>query len=264
MAIFTAGCIEATKDGNQLRKNIYELAKHDLDSPAMKISVRKSPTCINFIAFLPKDKIVQESILEKVSQCEERTVIIFELDYKYVGVVCEYTRIIDYILDKPKEFAQERGYETAFVDNVDGIKLVSFNLDNINRDTKAGFLSLGFTILLTTTIFFSGYAYMEDTRINRGNKDALVAQYQALVEKEFKKSEKIVQKVDLIKPIEDIERLMQATNSTLNQVKYAKKELCVEVKTLQLESFLVMLPKTATIKHRDTLKGIVQYCYEKI
>ena len=264
MAIFTAGCIESTRNSKSIRNHVYELAKHDLDSPAMKISVRKSPTCINFIAFLPKDKIVQENILVKVSQCETRTVIIFELDYKYVGVVCEYTRIIDYILDKPKEFAEERGYETAFVDNVDGVKLVSFNLDNINRDAKAGFLSLGFTILLTTTIFFSGYAYMEDTRINRGNKDALVTQYQALVEKEFRKSEKIVKKVDIVKEIEDIERLMQATNSTLNQVKYSGKELCVEVKTLQLEPFMAMLPQTTKIKHRDTLKGIVQYCYEKI
>ncbi len=264
MAIFTAGCIESTRDSKKIRHHVYELAKHDLDSPAMKISVRKSPTCINFIAFLPKDKIIQENILAKVSICETRTVVIFELDYKYVGVVCEYNRIIDYILDKPKEFAEERGYETEFVDNVDGVKLVSFNLDNINRDAKAGFLSLGFTILLTTTIFFSGYAYMEDTRVNRGNKDALVTQYQALVEKEFKKSEKIVKKVDIVHEIEDIERLMQATNSTLNQVKYSEKKLCAEVQTLQIEPFLAILPKNTTIKHRDTLKGIVQYCYEKI
>ena len=264
MAIFTAGCIESTRNNKKIREHVYELAKHDLDSPAMKVSVRKSPTCINFIAFLPKDKIIKENILSRVSQCEKRTVVIFELDYKYVGVVCEYTRIIDYILDKPKEFAEERGYDTAFVDNVDGAKLVSFNLDNINRDAKAGFVSLGFTIILTTTIFFSGYAYMEDTRINRGNKDTLVTQYQALVEKEFKKSEKIVKKVDIVHEIEDIERLMQATNSTLNQVEYSEKQLCAEVKTLQIEPFLYMLPKNTTVKHRDTLKGIVQYCYEKI
>ncbi|MEA3371695.1 MAG: hypothetical protein U9Q40_10180 [Campylobacterota bacterium] len=264
MAIFTAGCIESSGNSKEIRKNIYQLARHDLDSPAMKISVRKSPTCINFVAFLPKDKIVQENILKLASICEERTVVIFELDYKFVGVVCEYNRIIDYILDKPKEFAEERGYETKFADNAEGVKLVSFNLDEINRDAKAGFVSLGFTILLTTTIFFSGYAYMEDTRINRGNKDALVTQYQTLVEKEFKKSEKIVKKVDIVKKVEDIERLMQATNSTLNQVKYTNREICIEAETLQIEPFLAMLPRNATVKHRDTLKGIVQYCYEKI
>ncbi|MFK5937011.1 MAG: hypothetical protein QM497_01330 [Sulfurimonas sp.] len=264
MAIFTAGCIESNGNSKEIRNSIYKLARHDLDSPAMKISVRKSPTCINFVAFLPKDKIIQENILKLASSCENRTVIIFELDYKYVGVVCEYSRIVDYILDKPKEFAQERNYETKFAENAQGVKLVSFNLDEINRDAKAGFMSLGFTILLTTTIFFSGYTYMEDIRINRGNKDVLVTQYQALVEREFKKSEEIVKKVDLVDKIEDIEHLMQATHSTLNQVKYTKNKMCVEVKTLQLNSFLVMLPQNAKIKHRDTLKGIVQYCYEKI
>ena len=264
MAIFTAGCIESTRESKKIRRNVYDLARHDLDSPAMKISVRKSPTCINFVAFLPKDKIKEENILEKVSECERRTVVVFELDYKYVGVVCEYRRIIDYILDKPQEFAQERGYEVVFVDNVDGVKLVSFNLDNINREAKAGFASLGFTIVLTTSIFLSGYAYMEDMQINRGNKDSLVKQYQAIVEKEFKKSEKIVKKVDIVNALEDIERLTQATHATLNRVEYNNKKFCVEVKTLQIEPFLILLPGNATIKHRDTLEGIVQYCYEKI
>ena len=264
MAIFTAGCIESNGSSKEIRNSIYKLARHDLDSPAMKISVRKSPTCINFVAFLPKDKIIQENILKLASECESRTVIIFELDYKYVGVVCEYSRIVDYILDKPKEFAQERNYETKFAENVDGVKLVSFNLDVINRDAKAGFMSLGFTILLTTTIFFSGYAYMEDIRINRGNKDSLVTQYQALFEREFKKSEEIVKKIDLVANMEDIERLMQATHSTLNQLKYSDKKICAEVQTLQMESFLIRLPQNTKVKHRDTLKGIVQYCYEKI
>ncbi|MDF1880927.1 hypothetical protein JHD50_06345, partial [Sulfurimonas sp. MAG313] len=86
MAIFTAGCIELTNDSKKMRRSIYDVAKHDLDSPAMKVSVRKSPTCINFIAFLPKEKILQENILKEISKCNERTVVIFELDYKHVGV----------------------------------------------------------------------------------------------------------------------------------------------------------------------------------
>lgn len=264
MAIFTAGCIESTGNANEIRNRIYELAKHDLDSPAMKISVRKSPTCINFIAFLPKDKIVQENILKKVSECQSRTVIIFELDYKHVGIVCEYSRIIDYILDKPQEFAQERGYDIKFADNADGVKLVFFNIDNINREAKAGFISLGFTVLLTSSIFFSGYAYMQETKINRGNKDNLVAQYKAIVKKEFEKSDKIVKKVDLVHALEDIERLTKATHATLQQVEYGEKSFCVEVKTLQLDPFIAKLPEKAAIKKTDPLTGIVQYCYEKI
>lgn len=264
MAIFTAGCIESTNNSNTIRDRVYELAKHDLDSPAMKISVRKSPTCINFIAFLPKDKIVQENILKKVSECEARTVIVFELDYKYVGVVCEYKRIIDYILDKPKEFAQERGYETAFVDNSDGVKLVSFNLDNTSRAAKAGFISLGFTILLTTTIFYSGFYYMRDTKINKGNQESLANQYKKIVKDEFKKSEKIVAKVDMVEALEDIERLTKATNATLSQIEYFDKSICVKVETSQLEPFLMMLPKNTIVKSKDKAKGVVQYCYETI
>lgn len=264
MAIFTAGCIESTSNSKKIRDRVYALAKHDLDSTAMKISIRQSPTCINFVAFLPKDKIIQENILKKVSECENRTVIVFELDYKYVGVVCEYRRIIDYILDKPKEFAQERGYETAFVDNADGVKLISFNLEENNRKAKAGFLSLGFTILLTTTIFYSGFYYMQNTDINKGNKESLAEEYKTIVKNEFEKSERIVQKVDIVNVLEDIERLTQATNSTLEQIKYNENSICVEIKTLQIDTFTMMLPPNMKIKSSDKFKGIVQYCYETI
>ena len=243
MAIFTAGCIEATKDANSIRNRVYALAKHDLDSPAMKISVRKSPTCINFVAFLPKDKIIQENILSKASECEERTVIVFELDYKYVGVVCEYRRITDYILDKPKEFAQERGYKTLFVDNADGVKLVSFNLDNATRSAKAGFVSLGFTILLTTTIFYSGFYYMKDTDINRGNKKSLENQYKTIVKNEFEKSRKIVAKVDMVKALDEIEQITKATESTLNNIQYSNKKICIDIQTPNMEQLLMILPK---------------------
>ncbi|MDF1874952.1 hypothetical protein JHD48_04310 [Sulfurimonas sp. SAG-AH-194-I05] len=264
MAIFTAGCIESTNDPRKIRNNVYDLARHDLDSPAMKISVRKSPTCINFIAFLPKDKIIQENILQKVSECKERTVVIFELDYKHVGVVCEYSRIVDYILDKPKEFAEERSYKVAYVDNSKGVRLVSFNLDNIDREAKAGFISLGFTILLTSSIFFSGYSYMQDTQINIGNKDNLSQQYKDIVKKEFQRSEKIVKKVDLVRALEDIERLTKATHATLEQVKYTKKNFCVKVKTLQMEPFIILLPTNVKIVHKNRREGRVEYCYEKI
>lgn len=264
MAIFTAGCIELTNNSAKIRNRVYELAKHDLDSPAMKISVRKSPTCINFIAFLPKDKIKQENILKKVSECQNKTVVIFELDYKHVGIVCEYGRIIDYILDKPKEFALERGYESHFVDNAQGVKLVYFNLDENNRRAKAGFASLGFTMLLTSAIFYSGFYYMKETNINKNNKEQLVAEYKNTVKKEFEKSEKIVHKVDIVSALEDIEKLTQATSATLRQVKYDGKNICVEVQALQIEPFLSLMPKNSQVIHKDRVESIIKYCYETL
>lgn len=264
MAIFTAGCIKQTDDPRKIRNNIYELARHDLDSSAMKISVRKSPTCINFIAFLPKDNIIQENILKKVSECENDCVVIFELDYKIVGVVCKEKRIIDYILDKPKEFARERGLQTILVDNSNGVKLVSFNLDSNARETKAGFFSLGFTALLTTAIFFSGYEYMKDIQINKNTKESLVKQYKKLVKEKFNNASFMTKKVDIVEALEDVEKLTKATDATLRQVQYAENRFCVEVQTLQMKPFLAMLPENTFIKHKDTTKDIVQYCYEKI
>ena len=264
MAIFTAGCIPQTNKAREIRDNVYKLAKHDLDSPAMKISVRKSPTCINFIAFLPKDSIEQENILKTVSECQDRTVINFELDYKFVGVVCEYGRIIDYILDKPQEFAKERTYKTIFIDNSSGVKLVSFNLDSLDREAKAGFISLGFTILLTSVIFFSGYAHLQETQLNRGNKKELVQQYRDMIKKEFKTSKEIVKKVNIVQALEDTERLMQQSGSNLEQFIYSDKRYCVKVKTPQIEPLLRMLPRNMELKGIDRLNGKVNYCYEEI
>lgn len=264
MAIFSAGCIESTDNAQIIRERVYKLAKHDLDSPAMKISVRKSPTCINYIAFLPKEKMSHENILKAVSQSGERTVIVFELDYKHVGIVCEYQRIIDYILDKPQEFAQERGYKTRFVDNSDGVKLVSFNLSQNSREAWAGSVSLGFTILLTSIIFYSGYFYMKSIPINQGNKESLTQQYQSLVKKEFERSEVLTKKVDMVAALSDIERLTKATHATLQQVTYENNSFCVQVKAIQTEPFINILPANTKIKHKNNERGIVQYCYEKI
>lgn len=264
MAIFTAGCIELTTDIRKIRNSVYALAKHDLDSPAMKVSVRKSNTCINFIAFLPKDKINKENILKKVSECKENSVIVFELDYKNVGIVCKDNRIVDYILDKPEEFAKERSYNVEFVDNSNGVELVSFNLDNHSRETKAGFISLGFTAFLTTAIFFSGYTYMQGIQINKDTKNTLIEQYKKIVQKEFDTASLITNKVDIVEALDDIERLTKETHATLRQVQYEENNFCVEVKTLQITPFIAMLPQNTIIKQKDNEKDIVKYCYEKI
>jgi len=142
--------------------------------------------------------------------------------------------------------------------------LFSFNLDENSRRAKAGFISLGFTILLTSTIFYSGFYYMRDTDINKGNKELLAQEYKNIVRNEFEKSEKIVQKVDMVNILEDIERLTQATNATLQQVKYSGKNICVEVKALQIETFISLLPPKSTIKKSDKINQTVHYCYETI
>jgi len=81
---------------------------------------------------------------------------------------------------------------------------------------------------------------------------------------EFKKSEKIVEKIDIVTALEDIEQLTQATESTLSQIQYSRKSICVKIETSKIEPFINMLPKNTKIKHKDNAKGIVQYCYETI
>lgn len=263
MAIFSAGCIKTTGDKNKIRESVYKLAKHDLDSPAMKISIRKSPTCINYIAFLPKDKIHQENILKAVSHTDKKTVIIFELDYKHVGVVCEYKRIIDYILDKPLEFAQERGYIDHFVDNSEGSSLVPFNLDKTRREVRTNYMTLIFSFLLGIVVLFGGYNYMQTLTVNKSNKEVLIKQYKNIVKKEFEKSKKITKKIDTVNIIEDIEDLTKTTQSTLEQIEFKNNNFCVKVKTKYTKILIAMLPKDTKLKSEDKNNGIVQYCYKK-
>jgi hypothetical protein len=139
-----------------------------------------------------------------------------------------------------------------------------FNLNRDNRETWAGSLSLGFTILLTSIIFFSGYFYMKNIPITKIDKKSLVQQYKNIVQKQFATTETFVNKVDMVRVLEDTERLTRATNSILKQVKYDKKNFLVEVKTIQTKAFIAMLPKNTRIKYEDSTKGIVQYYYEKI
>lgn len=264
MAIFSAGCIKSTSDKNEIRESVYKLAKHDLDSPAMKISLRKSPTCINYIAFLPKEKINQENILKAVSESAERMVIIFELDYKHVGVVCEYKRVIDYILDKPAEFAQERGYKAHFVDNGDGAKLVSFNLDKSRREVRTNSMTLIISILFSLVVFYGGYNYMQTLSINKDDKEVLSQEYKNIVKKEFERSNKITKKIDTVKLLEDVEGLTKLTKSTLEQASFNNNNFCVKVRTRYPKTFTSMLPEDAKVKSDGQDDEMVHYCYEII
>lgn len=264
MAIFTAGSLNFNSDMNTIRTQVYRLARSDLDSTAIKVSLRKHPEGINYIAFLPKEKLVYENILVIASKNQGKSVIVFELGYKNVGVVLEDQKVIDYLLDKPEEFAKERGYETLYADNVKGDKLVSLNLDKERKDTWVGSLALASTVLLTSGILYAGYSYLNATEINLSNRDVLVNEYKQLVKKNCQTSFAMTKKVDIVHELEKIEEMTKSTESTLQQISYQNDSLCAEVVTPNLNAFVRLLPPEANIIKEDVAQGIVQYCNEKI
>ncbi|ADR32841.1 hypothetical protein Sulku_0174 [Sulfuricurvum kujiense DSM 16994] len=264
MAIFTAGSISLTNDISNIRTQVYNYARQDLDSSAVKVSLRKHSEGINYIAFLPKEKLVYENILLLASKNQGKSVIIFELDYKNVGVVVEDDKIIDYILDKPEDFATERGYGTLYADNTKGDKLVSINLDKERKDTWVGSFLLACTIVVTSGILYAGYGYLNATEINITNRDTLVKEYKELVTKNCQTSFAMTKKVDIVHELEKIENLTKETESTLQQISYQNDSLCAEVVTPNLNAFVRLLPPEAKIIKEDVAQGIVQYCNEKI
>jgi len=264
MAIFTAGSISLTNDISNIRTQVYNHARKDLDSSAVKVSLRKHSEGINYIAFLPKEKLVYENILLLASKNQGKSVIVFELDYKNVGVVVENDQIIDYILDKPEEFATERGYGTLYADNTKGDKLVSINLDKERKDTWVGSFLLACTVVVTSGILYAGYGYLNATEINITNRDTLVKEYKELVTKNCQTSLAMTKKVDIVHELEKIENITKETESTLQQISYQNDSLCAEVVTPNLNAFVRLLPPEAKIIKEDVAQGIVQYCNEKI
>ncbi|MDO9056446.1 MAG: hypothetical protein Q7U69_07830 [Sulfuricurvum sp.] len=264
MAIFTAGSLDFSSDISNIRAQIYRYARSDLDSTAVKVSLRKHSNGINYIAFLPKEKLVYENVLSLASKNQGNSVIIFELDYKNVGVVVEDDKIIDYILDKPEEFATERSYGTLYADNTKGDKLVSLNLDKERQDTWIGSFLLACTIVITSGILYAGYGYLNATEINLTNRDVLVKEYKELVTKNCQTSFAMTKKVDIVHELEKVEQMTKETESTLQQISYQNDSLCAEVVTPNLNAFVRLLPPEAKIIKEDVALGIVQYCNEKI
>jgi len=264
MALFTAGSLNFNSDNTKLRAQIYNHARTDLDSVAVKVSLRKHTNGINYIAFLPKEKLEYENILSLASKNQGKSVIIFELDYKNVGVVLEDDKIIDYILDKPEEFATERGYGTLYADNAKGDKLVSINLDKERHDTWVGSFLLACTVVATSGILYAGYSYLNKTEMNVTNRDTLVKEYKQLVTKNCQTSFAMTKKVDIVHELEKIENITKETESTLQQISYQNDSLCAEVVTPNLNAFVRLLPPEAKIIKEDVAQGIVQYCNEKI
>ncbi len=265
MAIFSAGCIQAEGSKKAIREKVYRLVRAELDSAAMKISLHGNKDVINFIAFLPKEKIMYQNVLQTVAATAGRIVVIFELDYKHVGVVCEEGRIIDYILDKPENFALERGFATKFVDNSGGQKLQSINLQRQKMEIFLGSVTLLFSLVLVSGVLYGGYEYLKQSNIKSKQQLSLQRQYEAMVKKEFSRSVKMIERIDSVKWLNDVEKLTKRTKSTLKQIVYNDNRFCVQIKPADRVEFLEYLPqKTNLIETKGQEKDLIQYCYEKI
>ena len=264
MAIFTAGSIPLTHDIKRIREHVYAQGRHDLDSSAIKVSLRQYANGINYIAFLPKVKLYYENILLMVSKVHERSVVVFELDYKLVGVICEAGNILDYILDKPEEYAKERGYSIVSADNTKGSKLISLNLEQQRKETWMGTFLLLSTVFLTTFMFYIGYDHLQEIPLLRFDKKELVTQFHETLETQKEQTAQMTKKVDMLQALDTIEHLMQDTHSQLRNVEYKGNKVYVDAKTDDIRALLAKLPADATIQKQNELEGSVQYCYEKI
>lgn len=264
MAIFTAGSIPLTSDIQRIRNEVYAISRRELDSSAIKVSLRKCADGINYVAFLPKAKLYYENILKTVSTLSERSVVVFELEYKQVGVICEEEKIVDYILDKPEEYAKEFGYSLAYVDNSKGTKLVSLNLDQHRREMWMGTFLLLCTVFVTTLIFYVGYDYLKAIPLMKKEKMHTQQEYEAMLKEQRQKISMMTKKVDLLGELESIEKITRNSGSYLRQVSYENGKTCVEIKAEDLEKIRPQLPDGASIIKEDAEEGSVQYCYEKI
>lgn len=263
MAVFSAGFVEYHKDKKSLRKLIYEKAKSELDSSAMKIATKGGKGFVNFIAFLPKERIKQQNILELAQNLQGKNVIVFELDYKQVGVICEDGMIIDYILDKPQIFAKERGYEVVFASNVKGQVLKPINLQKQKLETYFSVtLFLFFTLFLTGGAY-GGYEYFNKHKTYEVKKQQLEKEYELIVEKNLKDALQRIEKVDSVKVLEDVEKVTKITKTRLKQLSFQKEKFCVQL-LLTDESSVQSYDFSRYEVLKFEAKDIFGYCYEKI
>jgi len=263
MAIFTAGCVELSSNTKAIREKVYGLAQQELDSSAMKMALYKVKDAINYVAFLPKERLIEENILKSVAETKGRYVVIFELDYKHVGVICENGKIIDYILDKPEAFAYERDYKTKFVDNKSGQKLHPVNLEKQRRENTFENIIFACLLFLIFGVLYGGFDYMGKMDIKLNEKSALEKQYEVTVKKEFSHTLNMIKRVDSLKILNKVEDLTQETKSTLNQIVYNNNKFCVKIQPLDKIDFMKHLPNDVKLI-KGKQKDLIQYCYEKI
>jgi cell division protein FtsB len=263
MAVFSAGFVEFCRDKKALRNKIYEKAKSELDSSAMKIAVKAGNGFVNFIAFLPKEKILRQNILDVAAKSQGKCVIVFELDYKQVGVICEEGMIIDYILDKPQLFAKERGYEVKFADNLNGQTLQAINLQK--QKVQIYFSTVFFSVFLFVVFggLYGGYEYFNTYKKYENQKQALEKEYEQIVQNNLRNVLAKIERIDSVNVLNDVEALTKQTKTRLRQIALKEKRLCVQLLVTdesELGNYDFKGKEILTLNDK-TLFG---YCYEKI
>lgn len=262
MAIFSAGSVAYSINKKDLRKRIYEKAKSELDSPAMKISTKGGNGFVNYIAFLPKEKIDKQNVLQLVQKCKERSIVIFELDYKQVGVLCENGEIIDYILDKPKILAKDRGYAVKHADNFKGQPLRLINLQQQKGELLLSTFMVLFFITILTAGLYGGYEYIAKYKKYESQKIALQKEYEEIVNKKLTQALMQIQKVDSVAILNEVEKVTRDTDSRLRQIAFSSGRFCVQLVSDDIER--VKRYNFEGIEIVQMEKNMFGYCYEKI
>lgn len=263
MAIFSAGFVEYSSSTKKLKNKIYEKAKTDLDSGAIKIATKGGKGYVNYIAFLPREKIQKTNILQLAHNLEGKNVIVFELDYSQVGVICEDGTVIDYILDKPQIFAKERGYEIKFADNFKGQKLQPINLQKQKTETFVTLFLLIFFIISISVGFYGGFEYVNKYKTYEVKKAVLQKEYEAIAQNNLQKALQKVQKVDSVKILNDVENITKQTATRLKQFSFNENKFCVMLllnDNSNLDNYDFSKMQIIDTKEKQTFG----YCYEKI
>ena len=261
MAIFSAGFIEYSGNKKALREKIYQKAKSELDSQALKIATKGGKGFVNFIAFLPKEKLQKQNILQKVAQCSGKCVVVFELDYKQVGVVCEDGMIVDYILDKPQVFAKEREYSVLLADNFSGQTLHTINLQKSKAELIISTVVTLFFIGFIVFAGISGYEYMQTYKTYEAQKHQLEKEYEAIVNKQLQQALKQIEKVDSVAVLNRVEKITKQTGSRLQQFSFNGGRFCVELVGNKGDALDKYRFEAVDVISRES--GFVRYCYEK-
>ncbi len=205
-----------------------------------------------------------ENILKAVSALEEKSVIIFELDHKLVGVICEGDTITDYILDKPQEYAKECGYQILQADNTAGAKLVPLNLDKEQKNAWIGSFLLLCTVLLTTTILYFGYKYLEEIPLMRSEKEQTLKESEQLLKAQTESTAKTLQNIDILNELNLVEDLTRKSGARLHQMRTENNKIFVEIKNADIGKLRTNLPPKSVVTKESVQEGTMGFYYEKI
>jgi hypothetical protein len=260
MPSFCAGFIKSVEIKGSISNSVYYRVKKELDSQAIKVSAQKTNGGVNYIAFLSKTKLIQENVLRAVGKIKTKSVVVFELDYKKVGVVCENGKVIDYILDGAVMYAKSNKLKAYLVSNTKGNRLYTHNITKDKKKSKYAFATYTFLVTSIILVALSGYYYTKELDINIKNRTALHNQYVKLVRENFDKSMLKVKNIDFVQNLNKIEEFCYQNSITLNKVFVNNNQLCISLSGAVGDSVM----GTFKVKKSDNRTKEVIYCSEKI